>query len=155
MDEQQGQQGEQAPQGEQHETPKIDLDPAAPEQYASVPAQEIADGKAMAILSYVINFVSLPFFIIPLVIRNNEFALFHAKQSLMIWIIGAVGYAVGSILTLVCIGVVVIIAVFVFVVVVNIIGIINAVNGQFKPLPVIGTYAEKWFAGIKKVPAAS
>jgi uncharacterized membrane protein len=109
----------------------------------------------MAILSYAINFVGIPFFIVPLIMRNNEFALFHAKQCLMIWVIGAIGYTLGVILVFVCIGGIVLPIVGLFMLIVNIIGIINSAQGQFKPLPIIGPYADKWFSGIRKAPSAS
>ena len=43
-------------------------------------AEEIEEGKAMAVLSYVLSLAGLPFFIVPLIMRNNDFALYHAKQ---------------------------------------------------------------------------
>ena len=112
---------------------------------------EIAEGKAFAILSYVLTLVGLPFFIIPLIMRNNAFALYHAKQSLMVWIIGAVGAAVGSVLTAICIGIIILVLVPIFLLVINIIGLINAAKGVTAPLPLVGQFAEDWFKGITKV----
>lgn len=145
MDEQQGQQPEGSNGG-----PHVELDPPVPAAYAGVGAEEIAEGKAMAILSYAINFIQLPFFLVPLIMRNNQFSLFHAKQCFMIWIVGLVGIAAGIALSFVCIGVLVFPIVGLFILIVNIIGLINAAQGQFKPLPVIGPLADKWFAGIGK-----
>lgn len=113
--------------------------------------QEIEEGKAFAILSYVLSLIGLPFFIIPLVMRNNDFALFHAKQCLMIWIVGVVGGTVGAVLSIICIGVVIAIAVGLFCLVVSIMGLIHAVKGEAVALPMIGQYAEDWFKGITKV----
>lgn len=135
---------------------KIDLDPAIPSRYAGVSAAETEEGKVMAILSYAINILGIPFFIVPLIMRNNEFSLFHAKQNLMIWIIAVIGSAVGFALSFVCIGLLVFPILWVFLLIVNIMGIINAANLQYKPLPIIGPMAENWFAGIGKAapPAA-
>lgn len=144
MDEQQG----TTPQGP---AAGINLDPAIPTRYAGVSAAEIEEGKVMAILSYAINILAIPFFLIPLIMRNNEFSLFHAKQNLMIWIIAVIGSAVGAALSFVCIGLLVFPILWVFLLVVNIMGIINSANMQFKPLPVIGPLAESWFGGINKV----
>lgn len=168
MDEQQGQQGEpheqgepqgpqgqQPPPGEHPEAPKVDLDPSAPAQYGSVPPQEIADGKAFAILSYAILIIQLPFFVVPLIMRNNDFSLFHAKQSLILAIAWYANWVIALIFSWTCFIPVICAVIAVALIVLLIIGIINSVNGQFKPLPVIGPYAEKWFAGIKKVPSAS
>lgn len=145
MDEQQGQQPEGSNGG-----PHVELDPPVPATYAGVGAEEIAEGKAMAILSYAINILGIPFFLVPLIMRSNTFSLFHAKQNLMIWILAVIGSAVGFALSAVCIGLLVFPILWVFLLVVNIMGIINSSQGQFKPLPIIGPLAESWFAGIKK-----
>ena len=144
MDEQQGSQGE-------HHEAKVEFDPAVPAEYASVPAQEIADGKAFAILSYAILLVQLPFFLVPLIMRNNEFSLFHSKQSLILAIAWYANAFIAAIFVWTCFVPVICAAVAVALIVLLVIGIINSVHGEFKPLPLIGPYAEKWFAGIKKV----
>ncbi|MBT3193623.1 MAG: hypothetical protein HN341_13825, partial [Verrucomicrobia bacterium] len=107
-----------------------------------------------AILSYVLGFLGLPFFLIPLIMRNNTYSLYHAKQCLMIWLVGMAGGMISSVLVAVfCLGVITGMALGVFILVVEILGIINAVNGEMKPLPVIGKYADEWFKGITKTNA--
>ena len=83
--------------------------------------------------------------------RNNTFSLYHSKQCLMIWLAGMAGGTIGGILSLVCIGFILIPALLIFLLVVNIMGLINASNGEMKPLPLIGKYADDWFKGIVKV----
>jgi uncharacterized membrane protein len=112
---------------------------------------DVKDGKVFAILSYVLNFLSVPFFLLPLIIRNNDFALYHAKQCLMLWLFAIIGYAIAGVLFIICIGPFVALAVFLASLVFNIVGLINSINERALPLPIIGTYAEQWFAGIKKV----
>jgi hypothetical protein len=70
--------------------------PAAPA--AAIPAKEIEEGKAFAILSYVLSLIGLPFFLVPLITRNNAFSLFHAKQCLLLWLAGVVVSVVSGIL---------------------------------------------------------
>lgn len=116
----------------------------------AVDPQEIESGKMFAILSYVLSFVGLPFFIIPLIQKDNSFSLYHAKQVLMLWIAGAIIGVASAILTVICIGpvlgAVAGVALFVF----AIMGLMAAAKGEMKPLPLIGKMAEEWFKTITK-----
>ena len=134
-------------------------EPAAPEPApapepeaaeASAPA-DTQEGKVFAILSYALSFVSLPFFLVPLIMRNNAFALYHAKQSLMIWLAGIAVSIVSIILTAICIGPILGLVGGVFLLVLNVMGLVNAAKCEAKPLPLIGKWAEDWFKGIQKV----
>lgn len=113
--------------------------------------KEIADGKAFAILSYAINFVGIPFWLVPLIMRNNEFSLYHSKQCLLMWLVAV---ATGVVAIVPCAGWIIAVVVLLGLLVFNVMGLINAVNGKSKALPLIGGLAEKWFAGIRKVPGA-
>ena len=112
--------------------------------------KEVEEGKAFAVLSYVLSFLGLPFFLVPLIMRNNAFSLYHAKQCLMLWLVAIVGSAISVPLSVVCIGVVVALVVGIFCLVVNIIGLIGAAKGEAKPLPLVGKYAEEWFKGLTR-----
>jgi uncharacterized membrane protein len=126
---------------------------AAPIEAAPVlDGKEVEEGKAFAILSYALGFLGLPFFLVPLVMRNNAFSLYHSKQCLMIWLAGIAGGMISGILVAVfCLGIITGFALGIFILVVEIIGLINASKGEMKPLPLIGAYAEDWFKGITKV----
>jgi uncharacterized membrane protein len=130
-------------------------DETQPTPPTSAPAtKEIEDGKVFAILSYALSFVGLPFFLAPLIMRDNDFALYHAKQCLVLWLVGIVVmsatwspfffyfYSITHLLSY---------AFGVFLVILNIIGLINALNSATKPVPVLGKFAEDWFKNIKKV----
>lgn len=130
------------------EPPKAE-EPQGEEPAAAVP-DDVDDGKAFAILSYALSFISLPFFLVPLIMRGNAFALYHAKQSLIIWLAGVVVGVASAILTAICIGPIIGLVGFIFLLVLNIIGLMNAVKGEAKPIPVIGKWGEDWFKGIKK-----
>ena len=116
--------------------------------------KETDEGKAFAILSYALSFVGLPFFLVPLITRNNDFALYHAKQCLVLWLAGIVVmvamwsplflflYYVTHLLTSAC---------GIFLLVLNIMGLINALNSATRPVPILGKFAEEWFKNIKKV----
>jgi uncharacterized membrane protein len=114
----------------------------------SVGAKEMEEGKTFAILSYVLSFVGLPFFVVPLITRNNAYSLYHAKQCLIIWLVAVVSAAVNVIP---CLGQIVWVAVAVCMLVFNIMGLMNAIKGEMKPLPLIGKFGEEWFKGLTKV----
>ena len=120
---------------------------AAAEGSCGIDATEIEEGKTFAILSYVLNLIGLPFFIVPLIMRNNEFSLYHAKQCLVIWLVLAV---LSLINVLPCIGQIIWLAVWIFMIVLNIMGINNSTKNEMKPVPVIGKWGEEWFKGLKK-----
>ena len=111
---------------------------------------ETAEGQTFAILSYALSLTLLPFFFVPLILRNNSFSLYHAKQSLVLWILGVVSLYVGSLLMVFCVGFLIIAATSLFLVVLNIVGLIHAIKGEQKPLPLVGDWAETWFKGIRK-----
>lgn len=144
-----------------HVPPPIPAPTPVPFPVGSSPMteKEISEGKAFAILCYAINLLGWPFWIVPLVMRDNDYALYHAKQAMMAWItsvvIAAVGGVLGFVLSFICIGFIVlpiaILTVVVLGLVWNIMGIMNAANGRCQPLFVIGGQAENWFRGITKV----
>ncbi|HIE10783.1 MAG TPA: DUF4870 domain-containing protein [Kiritimatiellae bacterium] len=126
--------------------------PSAAEAAAVQPMEqkEIEEGKPFAILSYALNFVGLPFFLVPLIMRNNEFSLYHAKQNLVLWLVGIVGGVISGVLILLCVGVLLFPLLTIFLLVLNVVGLINAIKGEAKPLPVIGKWGEDWFKGLRK-----
>jgi uncharacterized membrane protein len=118
--------------------------PVAP---ASAPAGE---DRTIAILAY----ITLIGFIIAIVMHSGKKTLlgaFHLRQMLglfitclVIWIPCMIIAVIPVVnLLLFVLWPVIGISLFVF----WIMGLIAAVNGQLKPLPVVGEYYQKWFAG--------
>jgi uncharacterized membrane protein len=100
--------------------------------------QSMDEGKLFAILAYVLGLIG--FIIVIAAKKDNKFAMFHAKQSLVLFI----GYVVVWILFIIpvlgwIIGGLLSIALFVL----WIMGIVNAASGAEKNLPVIGDLAAK------------
>jgi uncharacterized membrane protein len=105
---------------------------------------KIQDSKAMSILAYII-------FVVPLLTgahKESEFTKYHTNQGTVLYITAAIWWIVYSILTSILIYIPIvgwIVALllsfvgFVFLIL-AIIGILNAVNGAMKPLPIIGKY---------------
>lgn len=113
---------------------------------ASITEADINDGKTMAILAYI-------FFIIPLLAaRDKKFAMYHTEQALILWIafiiiyiaVWIVMFIVGQISSsLACV-----ISILTFIpwlayLVLWIMGLLNAIGGKVKELPVVGKYGEK------------
>jgi uncharacterized membrane protein len=129
-----------------------DINQAPQGQPAAVPTlpKEVEEGRTFAILSYALGLIGLPFFLIPLIMRNNEFSLYHSKQCLLLWLGGIVVSIVGVPLIAVCIGLILVPVAGLFLVVLDIMGLVNAIKGEQKPVPLIGKYADEWFKGLKK-----
>ena len=112
---------------------------------------EVSEGQTFAILSYALSLTLLPFFFIPLILRNNGFSLYHAKQVLVLWILGVISLYVGSLFMVIfCTGLLIILTASALLVVLNLVGLIHAIKGEQKPLPLVGEWAETWFKGIRK-----
>jgi uncharacterized membrane protein len=128
--------------------------PAPQGQPAPTPSfpKEVEEGRTFAILCYALGLVGLPFFLVPLIMRNNEFSLYHSKQCLILALLAIAVGVLGSILVPVfCLGLVLWLAGSISLLVLDIIGLVNAVKGEQKPLPIIGAYAIDWFKSIAKV----
>ena len=88
--------------------------------------------KGMAILSYFI-------FFIPMLTdaKDSKFAMFHANQSLVLWLVGLVVSIVGTVIPI--LGWFIILPFgTLFVLILWIMGIINASEGKMKELPLVG-----------------
>lgn len=130
------------------------MGPQSAERAQAQESAEVAGGKALAIVSYVINFVGVPFFLVPFFMRNNAFSLYHSKQCLVLWIVAlcfsAAAFIASFIPLVVCITVPLMILVWITLIVFNIIGLINAINAKAQPLPLFGIWGEQWFANFRK-----
>jgi uncharacterized membrane protein len=109
------------------------------------PQEDVETGKALAIVGYLVS----PLWIIPLVQRDNAFALFHAKQamvySIFMCILGAV---IGAASFITCgFGAVFAFAIFPFMYP-WIMAIVYAAQGEYRPMPWIGGYADQYFGSI-------
>lgn len=122
-------------------TPPVSGGGADPNNPFGYPEEDVEEGKLFAILSYIIPIV----FIVPLIQKDNHFALFHAKQVLLL-VLAAVAASIVTAVPLVgCVTVFLFIPLLVLV----IMGLVFAIQGQYKPLPFIGQYAEEWFKTVK------
>lgn len=114
----------------------------------------IEEGKTTAIIAY-ITIIGLIIAFIQNNEKKNAFAAFHIRQCLGIFVTSIALIILSSFLGIVpvlgwmlssLIGFVVSIGALVL----WILGLINAINGQDKPVPILGEHYQKWFESIQK-----
>jgi uncharacterized membrane protein len=92
---------------------------------------DVEKNKPMAILAYIIFFIPL------LAARESKFAMYHANQGFLVFLTALAVNVIGMLIPI--IGWFIIVPFGnLFVLVLVILGIINAANGQMKPLPLFG-----------------
>ena len=97
--------------------------------------EDIQNNKVMAVLSYFGILALIPF----LAAKESPYAQFHAKQGLTLFIVEIVYSVLSVILAFIpVIGLIVSGVLGLCVFVLAILGIVNAVQGQAKELPIIG-----------------
>ena len=94
-------------------------------------AQDIEKNKVMAVLAYILFFIPL------LAAKDSKFARFHTNQGLVLFLGGIIASVVAVIPV---IGWIVAPIAGLAITVLAIIGILNALNGRAKELPVIGKF---------------
>ena len=106
----------------------------------TVDPKDAQDNKVMAILAY----LGFPLVLVPiLAAKESPFARYHANQGIILCIAGmALGFVV-SILMFILLFIAPALSVIAYLVtiilpVLAVLGIINAVKGECKPLPIIG-----------------
>ncbi|MBB6681079.1 hypothetical protein H4O20_06450 [Aequorivita sp. 609] len=101
------------------------------------------DGKTVAIISY----ITLIGWIIALIMNNGNktpLGTFHVRQSLGIMCVGVVFAIISGFLDLWILSSIVNIGVLVL----WILGLVSAVQGEMKPVPLLGEQFQEWFKGI-------
>ncbi len=106
---------------------------------AAAPPIDPADAeqnKVMAILAYIIFFIPL------LAAKESRFAMYHANQGTILFLAGIGLSIVCGLLTIITLGILFFLPMLASLVwlVFAVLGIINAVNGEAKPLPLIGGF---------------
>ena len=102
--------------------------------------KDINDNKVMGVLAYFGLLVLVPIF----AAKDSKFAKFHANQGLVLLLAGMILGTIVGILCAIpfigCLAIPVAFAVPIGALVLQIMGIINAVQGKAKELPIIGKY---------------
>jgi uncharacterized membrane protein len=106
-------------------------------QEAKKPDQSKGKNRGMAIIAYIVFFV-------PLLTsaKDEPFVKYHVKQGLVLFIASIVVYFIARVIPL--LGWIIAPILNIGLLVLFIIGIVNAINGAEKPLPLIGHYADRF-----------
>ena len=114
------------------------------------PAAASTEDRTVAILTY----ITIVGFIIAIVMHNGKktaLGAFHLRQGLGFFLTGLVIWIPCVIISVIPFVNLVMILVWpllgISLLVLWIMGLIAAVNGEQKPMPVVGEYYQKWFAG--------
>lgn len=113
------------------------------------PAAPGIDGKTISIISY---FTWIGWIIAFVLYSSNksQLAAFHIRQSLLLMILLVLAYIIQIMLIFIpFLGWAIAILLWIGLVVLWVFGLIAAVNGEEKPMPVIGPMAQSMFSGIK------
>ena len=106
------------------------------------------DGKFCAILSYLL--IGIIWYFADEKMKKNEFAKFHAKQALVLFILDIIYVIILGVIfmpvVLLSLGFLgpVLYLLYYLPWILVVIGMLNALNGNQKPLPIIGKYAEQF-----------
>ena len=107
--------------------------PATPAGAAAPPAVSSTEDKTVAILSY----ITLIGFIVAIVLNSNKktkLGAYHLRQMLGLILTSLVGI-------IPILGWIILLGLFVF----WIMGLITAIKGEMKPVPLLGGLYQKWF----------
>lgn len=113
-------------------------------QITQEPTSIIEEGKTIAIIAYITIFGLLIAFIMNND-KKNTFAAYHLRQSLGL---AATGLALSIINVIPILGWLISILGSIFLIVLWVIGLMGALNGQEKPVPVLGDKFQEWFKNI-------
>ncbi len=108
------------------------------------PVAPVKEDTTVALLAY----ITIIGFIIAIVMHGNKktaLGAYHLRQALGLFLTWFVGSMVLALIPL--IGWTLLPFYVITMVVFAILGIVNAVNGKQKPLPVLGAKYQEWFAG--------
>ena len=138
-------------------TPDAPAHAVAPAAEVPEPAKKDAlkkqNSTMMAVLSYGSMFLGFPAFILPMITKDDEFALYHARQAAAIYILWLILFAVIFAVSMVTCGFGAFLIPIIFLVYIPTIhGMILAAQGDMRePMMVFGL-GDKMFGGIKVEP---
>lgn len=105
--------------------------------------EDVEPGKVLAVLGYLIS----PIWIVPLITRDNAFALFHAKQALVLAVVAVVLSVPIAIIAAITCGVGAVL--YLPLVYPWLMGLMAAIQGHYRPMPWIGQFAERYLGGLQ------
>ena len=122
-------------------------EPQAAPGAEAFPPEDVESGKLWAILSWIFLILG----IVPVAQKENHFALYHGKQALFFFILQAAWAIIGTILIMLCIGIVLYPIGALFLFVLQIIGFVYAIQGKYQPAPLLGKLGLQLFKSVQVV----
>lgn len=107
----------------------------------AVESNTIEEGKTTAIVAY-LTVIGLIIALVLNMEKKNTFAAFHIRQSLGLML---TGLAVSFVSWIPFLGWLVAIVAMVVLLIMWVSGLLNALNGREKPMPILGTKYMEWF----------
>jgi uncharacterized membrane protein len=106
-------------------------------------AAEHSDKDESKLFAFLAAFLSIIGFVIALIVkRKDKYVMFYAKQSLVVFIAGAIFGIVSSILIFIpIIGMIIKVAANIIIFILWLLSWINALSGETKETPLVGKYA--------------
>jgi uncharacterized membrane protein len=108
-----------------------------------IPANDVEAGKPCAALSYLFP-VGLIWYLADSKMRKNRFAAFHVHQSLAGAVVVIAGMLIGSLLTVILVGFVLLAAAWLVAVVWFIQGLVYSLNGREEELWLVGKFGRRF-----------
>ncbi|MGB9707931.1 MAG: DUF4870 domain-containing protein [Candidatus Pacearchaeota archaeon] len=102
------------------------------------------EDKIFAFLCYLISIIGV-ILVLATKSERSQFSIYHAKQGLVLFIAWIITWIVGLILAVIpIVGWVISMILWICMLLLWIVGMINALTGKQVPLPVIGSFGEKF-----------
>ncbi len=102
------------------------------------------EDKIFAFLCYLISIIGV---VIVLATKSERspFSIYHAKQGLVLFIAWIITWIIGLILAIIpIIGWIIYVVLWICMLLLWIVGMVNSLTGKMRPLPVIGSFGEKF-----------
>lgn len=110
---------------------------------AKTSSKDVEEGKAFAIITWIFFLIGLIWFFADEKMKKNKFAKFQLKQVLVLVITAIILSIAGAILLFIpVLGTIIYFAVNIAIFILWLLGLIAAINGEEKELPIIGQYAK-------------
>lgn len=101
-----------------------------------------SESKIFAFLGVFLTIIG--FVIVMLVRKDDKYAMYYAKQGLVLFIAGLLVWVISVVLAFLLIGFIIGPILNIILLILWVIGIIYSLSGEMKPIPLIGKFAEKF-----------
>jgi uncharacterized membrane protein len=101
-----------------------------------------SESKIFAFLGVFLTIIG--FVIVMLVRKDDKYAMYYAKQGLVLFIAGLLVWVISVVLAFLLIGFIIGPILNIILLILWVIGIVYSLSGEMKPIPLIGKFGEKF-----------